>query len=419
MLTKPATRTAHVIVRHSRDCKDKNKGSDYTRCNCPKSIWLYDGEKDRRVSAKTRSWGRAEKLAQEYRDSWDPAQQELKKLRAEKEAKQVPLAEAVALYCADMITRLGDNGTVLNVRALLGHVDPETKEVRKNGHLFDWLATLPAESRPQYVADITPAHLTAWRSSWGFGDYTGAQRWSMVKGFLNFCEAQGWIQESPARKLRRIEYKKGSRTAIFTDGQYAAILETARVHVPETVPEVTKRVWQQRMLAFIELLRWSGMAIIDAVQFRPQLVDSEGVLRYRRQKTHVVAVVPLPDHVVDLLRSVPLEPGSIGPDQPFRTKDNSPHSDTIAWRKRLMRLFALAGITEVRNEVGRARNPHPHMLRDSFAVWNLRHGVPLHCLSKMLGHKSPLETAKSYLPFVQELETSMIEAARKALASIR
>jgi integrase len=155
------------------------------------------------------------------------------------------------------------------------------------------------------------------------------------------------------------------------------------------------------------------------VQWRPALVDDEGVLRYRRQKTGELATLQLPEHVVALLRSVPLERDSAGPGEPFRMKDFDAHSDTVTWRKRLQRLFTVAGITEVRNELGKARPPHPHMLRDTFAVWHLRHGVPLHAVSKMLGHGNPVTTAKAYLPYVKELEKATIAEARAALAGVK
>jgi hypothetical protein len=64
------------------------------------------------VSANTRSWTKAEGFAAKYRESLDPVQQELKRLRAQKEREAVRIENAVALYIADMIARLGDNGTV-------------------------------------------------------------------------------------------------------------------------------------------------------------------------------------------------------------------------------------------------------------------------------------------------------------------
>jgi integrase len=414
----PIARNVKVQVRHSRSCKDKSHGADWRRCRCPKILRVYEGGgsgANRRIATKTRSWEEAEKQAQELRDSWDPVKAELKKLKAEKESKQVTIEAAVALYIADMIARLGDNGTVAMVRSLFAHIDPDSKAVLKPGHLFLWLDKIPPATRPAYIADITPSLLTQWRASWKFADYTAAQRWGMARSFFNFCEAQGWIQDSPARKLRPLEYEGGSRTAIFTDKQYKAVLKAVADYEPENISAITRAAWKERTTAFVELLRWSGMALIDAVQYRPESVDSEGVLRYRRQKTGELATVQLPEHVVTALRNVPLEKDSVGEGQPFRMRDFTPHSDTVTWRKRLMKLFVLAGISEVRNELGKTRAAHPHMLRDTFAVWNLRHGVPLHSVAKMLGHSDPSTTARAYLPWVKELEQATIAEGRRAL----
>src|SRR5262245_27597039 len=117
----PNTITVRVITRHSEDCKHFNKhgNSDVRTCNCPKAILVYEGlgsGKNRRISAKTRSWAKAEDFAKEYRDSLDPEKQELKRLRAAKEREAVGIPDAVALYIADMIARLGDNGTVRMAR---------------------------------------------------------------------------------------------------------------------------------------------------------------------------------------------------------------------------------------------------------------------------------------------------------------
>ena len=142
-------------------------------------------------------------MAQEWLDSFDPEKQELKRFRAA-ENEQVRIEDAVALYCADMVARLGDNGTVGMARSLLGHIDPKTKAINKNGHLFDWLDSLPSGQRPTYVSEFTSAHITAWRASWKFGDYTGSQHQGMVKGFFNFCETQGWILASRLVETSRV-----------------------------------------------------------------------------------------------------------------------------------------------------------------------------------------------------------------------
>src|SRR6266446_3800906 len=79
---------------------------------------------------------------------------------------QVLIEEAVALYHADMIARVGLNGTVRMSRSLLGHVDPESKIILREGHLFAWLGKfnlLPGTNHLlRYVADLTAARLTEW-----------------------------------------------------------------------------------------------------------------------------------------------------------------------------------------------------------------------------------------------------------------
>jgi integrase len=425
-MTPASTRnTVKVIARHRPECPVKDTGivgdleqfPELARCKCPKALLIYqaDTKKQNMESAHTISWNVAEQRAKEVRDRWDPEKQELLKLRAAKEAKQVTLAEAVALYCADLITRKRKSGTVAMARSLFGHVDPQSKDVLSNGHFFNWLATIPPDKRPAHVADITPQHLTEWRSAWRFGsDLTAAQRWTMVKAFFSFCESQGWIDDSPASKIKSLKVAEGNRTAIFTDDEYSAILDAVSIYDPENVPEATREGWQQRATTFIELLRWSGMDLIDAVQYRPELVDKEGVLRYRRQKTGKWAIVPLPAAVVALLRDIPMERDSVGPEQPFRCKDTIPDSDTRKWQNRLNQIFKLAGITEVRTD-HRIRRPHPKMLRDTFAVGHLRNGVPIYSVAKMLGHSKTDTTERAYLPYCKELDEAHIAVVRKMM----
>jgi integrase len=271
--------------------------------------------------------------------------------------------------------------------------------------------------RPVFIADLTPSLVTAWRATWRFGDLTAANRWTIAKGFFNFCEAQGWVDDSPARKLKRLTFKKGSRTAIFTDEQYDAILAAVSEYEPDMISEATRESWQHRIMAFLELMRWSGMDLVDAVEFTPDLIGSDGVLRYRRQKTGILATIPLPERLIVLLRDVPPERDSLGSSHPFRRKKSSRTWDTQIWAQRLRTLFAMAGIESVQTDQ-RLRRPHTKMLRDTFAVWHLRHGAKLHTVAKMLGHSKTTTTERSYLPWVKELEEAHIADARKSLAQM-
>jgi len=388
------TYTATVRVRHNApSCKETKH--DVASCTCRKSIITYNGKMKKQtiIAAKTRSWTTAEKFAERWLDQFDP--------KAVEEAKKVTIENAVRAYVDDAITRLGDGGTAARNQTLLGYINHDGT-VRRKGRLQQWLDTL--RERPVFVSDITPDHIRRFRDSWDFdSDLTTASSFGTLKTFFKFCHGMGWIPSNPTTALRRPQTKRGNRTATFTDEEYARILDAAHGN--------------QRLETFLELLRWSGMALIDAVEFHTKLVDREGVLRYKRKKTGTIATVKLPDHVMALLRSVPLESYNT-PDQPFLRPSVEIDSCIQDWRVALQELFALAGCSTVKTDV-RERPSHPHMLRDTCAVWYLRHGMSLYGVAKILGHSNPTITARAYLPFVKELEKSHIAENEEVLAASR
>jgi sarcosine oxidase delta subunit len=66
-----STQTVTVYTRHNESCS-KNGEPYWKRCHCMKYLYVYRENTSRQVSAKTRSWERAEERAQEIRDSWSP-----------------------------------------------------------------------------------------------------------------------------------------------------------------------------------------------------------------------------------------------------------------------------------------------------------------------------------------------------------
>jgi integrase len=399
------TRTCKVVVRHSEDCRFKNEGPEFESCKCRKSLRIYDSTLGRNYhsSAKTRNWETAVKLAQNWLNSFDPDKkaltEEVARFRAKKE-KIATIPQAVAAYFKDMEFRQVSDKTIKRTRTLLGTVDA-SGNVTHNGKFFDWLDT--QTPKPVLISEITPAHLTQWRTTWGYGsDLTAAVSWDSVKAFFKFCKGQGWISISPANDIQRPRVEKGNRTAIFTDKQYDLILSKAKGN--------------ERLEAFLELARWSGMALIDVVVFNTKTLDAAGVLRYNRSKTGKLATVKLPAHVVTLLRNVPLESDN-SPEQPFRRDGIAIDTDTHAWRRALQDLFKQAGITKVKTDVGE-RTAHPHMLRDTCAVWYLRHKMSLHGVATILGDNVKT-VERHYLPFVQELENAHIEENSKILDAVK
>ena len=66
-----ASFTITVFTPHSVECP-KAPNPQWKRCNCRKSFYIREGGKNAYLSAKTRSWEQAERVAQIERDNRDP-----------------------------------------------------------------------------------------------------------------------------------------------------------------------------------------------------------------------------------------------------------------------------------------------------------------------------------------------------------
>ncbi|HXJ88890.1 MAG TPA: tyrosine-type recombinase/integrase [Candidatus Binatia bacterium] len=410
--------SVRVYVRkHLPPCK-LTESSDLV-CSCPK--WIYgnpaDGDPFQRA-AKTPSLAEAKRVALDILDSFDPDQRELAQMRAEKTKKNVvPLIDDVLVeYYEELVSLDRAKGYIDVVKSLFGTRDAKTGRI--TGNLYRFLdrenQAKPLAERIERIDQLTPALLKKWRASWTYNDLTRAQRWGMIRNFFRFVQEHGLLPTNPAFAIRTTDVEKGNRCGYFTEEQYRKILEACDLYAPDNVPLETKRALPARMRAIIELMRWGGLAIVDATLFRQDWIDDEDVLRYKRQKSKKHAVVQLPERIVKLLRSVPLEHGIMSEEQPFLFAHEDLESSTANWRRRILAICELGGITEIRTEVG-TRAPHPHMFRDTFAIWHLTHGTRLEHVSKMLGHATTTITERHYLPWIRERETLILADARNTL----
>jgi integrase len=394
-----------VRVRHSADCPDKGKGPFWQDCQCKKTIVLYGAgnSKGKWEAAGTRSWATAVRTAKERLADFDPLVIENKRLKAEavaKERKAVLIEDAFKSYVEDCRTRRLAEGSIRSIKQL-------------QNRLISWISG--QKEKPSYLHELTPDQLAIWRNSWKLSANTAALSWVVAKGFFAFCVSREWLTTNPAAKLKPLLKSKVNNTAIFSDDQYQSILGAVDSCTHQR-NSITLANWRHRLLAFVELLRWGGCDLSDAIQFRPEQLRDE-VFRYARQKTKILATVPLPEHLIILLRDLPLEADSVGAGMPFRTAGIALESDVRKWETNLTQLFKKAEIKFVVTVSGSTKKPHAKMLRHSCAVSHLIHGSSLVAVSKYLGHASPEITAKVYLPFVAELEQAVIAEGRKSMAA--
>jgi hypothetical protein len=447
-----------VVSRHSADCSKKNAGPTHISCGCKKWLRVYDpriADHKKRQSEfidhydpegrpvfkkspfklRTRSAADAEKIAQSYRDRHDPdkqraltAETKLKALEDGIQAtnKTVTIEKAVAMFTAAKQKEGVSPKRIERYLPLLGDVDPVKLVFQINrrgnkGRLATWLDTL--NPRPVYVSDLTPTLIEEFRNTWDFGsDLTDFGTFGDFKRFLQYCVDRHWVQLTISRRqmagINAPKVKPGSRTTAFKDEQYNSILSAIRSRFPGQIKNLEDQKLHDdthRLLAFVELMRWGGLALGDAVHFDLNTMSDTGHVKYRRRKTRNkttrFAQPKLLLRVVDLLKTtVPID-GDVN--KPFY--DKNVDEDTIVnyWSAELKGVFAEAGIESVKTDI-RDREPHSHMLRDTFAVSQLRTQYKL----GQVNHKAVADALgdtvavmlRHYAPWISELE----EAHKKA-----
>ncbi len=349
-----------VFVRHSADCK--YAGDEFAkRCACRKHFrWSQNGRQYRR-KANTRSWVQAEEQKRLLED------QLAGRVPAEAPSGARMLADAIEVFKADKKNQ-GISPDVLG----------------KYARELDRLRVF-AEARGAFtVVGVTREMLIEYQGKWD-ALYPSSNTRQMVqarlKNFLRFCYDNKWMDRVP--RLSSIKADE-SPTLPLTAAEYSKLLKT----VAGTFTDSTKAA---RVRGLVQLMRWSGLAIRDAVTLkRAEILHDRAKKLYRivtaRQKTGTHVSVPIPPDVAAELLAVPN-------DNPtyllWNTGTGKEQSAVTNWQHDLRELFKDAGIKSQGNMLS-------HRLRDTFAVDLLQNGVPLEEVSKLLGHESIKTTERHY-----------------------
>ncbi len=236
--------------------------------------------------------------------------------------------------------------------------------------LFRQLQAFARESGTEAVKDLDREAISRWRERWDCAHSTQAKRLRLLRAFFSHARAAAWIRESPLVGVRRPQVDARPTMPLSTD-EVRALLAAA-AHKPK----------EQALLL---LLRYSGLAILDAATLRRDALQPGGDLVLRRAKSGELVSVALPDVVVAALDALE-EPGR---EHYFWTGRSEPETAAKYWRERVRRVAEAAGV----------QGFHPHRLRDTFAVELLLADVSMGDVSTLLGHSSVATTERYYAPW--------------------
>src|ERR1035441_10981562 len=216
-----------------------------------------------------------------------------------------------------------------------------------------------------------------------------------------------WIAKNPAIVLKRIKTSTVP-TGCFTQEEFRALVDATYAYGDWRGGHDFEHR-RNRLRALILLMRWSGLAMTDAVTLERERLSEDGDLFLYRAKTGVPVYVLLPPEVHTLLRSLP----SANPHYFFWSGNGDRETAKRGWVRSLALLFKN---TALKSPDGMLKRCHSHMFRDTFAVELLLAGVPIDQVSLLLGHSSVKVTEKHYAPFVKARQAQLAQSARMAWA---
>jgi integrase/recombinase XerD len=323
---RPQTQTVSVYTRHSAGCSKEGE-PQWRRCRCPKYLYMLRDGKRRTLSAKTRSWEKAEAKAQEIRDTWDPVKQKMRELE---ELKQAQLAEEVMIEVA--VDRW-----LNSIRADIDNKHTQKKYETTARKVRSW-----AESKNfTLLSQITTDALDEWKTQWKpkakhpddrMGKTTAGRHLEKVKAFFKYCQRMGWIKASPAYGIKAIKPDE-TETLPLLGGRYEQVLEATYKYDADMRQDDR---YGQELRALIELMRWSGLRISDALTVaKNRIIGNRFTLRTVKNGTKLTVI--LPDHVVTALHALSQRP-TIDPRYFFWSGKSEVKSLTGQWQRKLGRL---------------------------------------------------------------------------------
>lgn len=374
--------------RHLKSCPHAPKGRRWDRCHCP--LWVDGRLNGARIhhTLDTTDWTDAQRKVLDIQTDGDAAR------------------KSVADWIADWKKSLD--------------VAASTRRLHEN--VVDLLAAYCAGRGVRYLAGLTAELLTDFRASRSYAKIPGTEPQPLgratlirelqsLRQFLAFCQSRGGIRDNPARLIKP---PKGKPTQVmpYSDEEMARILEACD-QIGETVYNLEERAYvRARARALILVMRYTGLAIGDAIMLRRDAIQPDGYMVAHRQKTGKPVRLPLAQPAREALAALPL-PRSRSSDTEVADIDSQVNQgDSRAHSVKNGYFFwngvisqrALFGIAErIMGSIKRLSGVAKfgaHRFRHSLAVAMLAEGGSLEDVAQALGNTAR-KVEEHYAPWVQ------------------
>ncbi len=167
---------------------------------------------------------------------------------------------------------------------------------------------------------------------------------------------------------------------------------------PEQVERVLATATSPRDALLVRIPWRTGIRVSELIGIRVQDIDFEGravLIKIQKQRKR-------DGKTVERRRLVPIDRDTLGMVREYlKWRAQFPYKGDLLFpisRQRVAQVYwklgRRAGIKEIGDPaVSKHRKLHPHVLRHSFAIHCVKHGMSIERLQKILGHSSPTTTS--------------------------
>jgi integrase/recombinase XerD len=385
-----------IFTRHSADC-DHRDDRNYTRCSCAKHLEWFDG-KQHRQSAKTRDVREAEKQAREIESEHEAiARGEQPK---QKTTGGKGLEEAIDIFLASKKSHVTDK-----------HLDKLRYELGEFRSFCDGKNLMA-------LVSIQTENVLDWRNRLVGAQNTRAKKVFRLVGFFEFCVEMGWISRNVARaKAITIKYDDSQEPKALTDEQFnQAFSSIPRVNGRTTDEQRTK------LRSLVLLMRWTGLAIRDAVTVKREWFEKNGEgfyrLRLRRAKTGHPVDCPIRTDIMEQIFAGGNKGGK------YLFVDSVPDASTPSGEKALDALVGdwgylfgkLSDAANLTDENGEAFKFGSHAMRHTFVYWCLQNEITTEDIAMLIGDTLAV-VAKHYSGWIAGRQERLSQRMKAALSA--
>jgi integrase/recombinase XerD len=368
-----------LYIRHRPECKHRTNRY-YNNCGCP--IWFQ--HKRKRWAAGSDDWGAVRK--------WGGGGETGKAAKGGK--GKLTIVEAVNLYLIRQSKKANHaDSAPYSDRWLLRDGS------KRQPSLLQWAEKNEFTKLP----DITSLDVERWRNTWVFREesYSLKINHARIKAFFTWCVKFDMLAKNPFDKLDRLTLKQVPTLPLSQD-EFAKLLHAAE----------TSRKRAESTACLTLLMRYSGLANLDACSLKRTALTAEDTIRAYRKKTNKEQAgvdgwvyVKIPHEVAERLRAH----YSIHPDYFFYNGKSTLKGHAASRGNDLRDAYNRAGI-KLRGA---------HRLRDTFAVEYLNAWARIQDLSVLLGHSTISTTEKHYMPWDKHRQKQLNDAMDANLAMQR